>query len=68
MCALLTILEVLPNRDFSDVTLVSEGLVHFEGCPCVLEFGSFSVILLKSGFGLPWFPPLLEMDGWMGWE
>ena len=31
ICALLTIPEVLPNRDFSDVTLVSEDLVRFEG-------------------------------------
>ena len=44
MCALLTTPEVLPNRDFSDVTLVSEDSVRFEGRPCVLEFGSFLVI------------------------
>ena len=31
MCALLTIPEVLPNRDFSDVTLVSEDSVRSTG-------------------------------------
>ena len=54
ICPLLTIPEVLLNRDFSDVTLVSEDSVCFEGRPCVLEFGSFSVVLLKPLFGLPW--------------
>ena len=55
--ALLTIPEVLPNRDFSYVTLVSEESDRFEGPPCVLEFGSFLVILLKPLFGLPWWWP-----------
>ena len=40
--------------DFSYVPLVSEDSVCFEGRPCVLEFGSFSVVLLKPLFGLPW--------------
>ena len=40
---------------FLIVTLVSEDSVRFEGRPCVLEFGSFSVVLLKPLFGLPCF-------------
>ena len=45
---------MLPKRDFSDVTLIYEDSVCFDGRPCVLEFGSFMVVLLKPLFGLPW--------------
>ena len=39
LCKICATRDVTPGI-FSGVTLVSEDLVHFEDCPCVLEFGS----------------------------
>ena len=40
-------------RDFSDVTLVTEDSVRFEGRPCVLEFGSYSLAVRMRSLAKP---------------
>ena len=46
-------------RDFSDVTLVSEDSVRFEGRPCVLEFRSYLLVVRMRSLAKPGGQPAL---------